>query len=43
MRRDRLLGPFVHVKLKNVRARVMADDIEIVFTANNLCPIDLSY
>jgi hypothetical protein len=43
MRRDRPLRPFVHVKLKNVRPRVMADDVEIVFAANNLCPIDLSY
>src|SRR4029077_3782969 len=41
LRGDRLLGPFVNVQLKDVRASVVADDVEVEFPADDLRAINL--
>ena len=38
---DRLLLPFVYLKMKNVGPGIMADDIQIVLAAYDLCAIQL--
>src|SRR5258705_694472 len=40
VRRDGLLRAFVDVELKNIRARIMTNDVQIIFAANNLRTID---
>src|SRR5262249_16373937 len=40
MRGDGLLGAFVDVELEHVGARVVAEDVEVILAADDVCAVD---